>query len=417
MCFMPLLALLITISNSYAYYLDNNGDIMSNNLFDYSKASVEGNDLIYSNGVLTGSDSKSYFAFMLQTIDISNNITTIDNVDVFSSGVHYHSFTKTSNIKAIQFGHNGSSNDIKLRYDISNLTNGTYTLSINILSSNNPKSFGDIMLNVGSDYMVYEPFEVWYNSNKYQKQSLYSLLNGTTCSLWSFYQDNIETGVLIALDTLNLSVDQKSLTLNDMPNIKSEIQNQTSADWFNTGRYYILVGLGKQQINAVVRYGDFSSTYQYLALTGSDRGLFDKNIYGTNESQSINVNTMGNEYVGLRIFNMQGLNENFNLQLSFSSSDYNLGYNDGYSSGYNSAMSSGNSNAYIDGYNKGYNEGVEEDLSSSGFKTLITTILSYPVNMVRESLNFEFMGVHVASIVLFVVSLGIVAFVIKRFKD
>lgn len=406
---MPLLALLITISNSYAYYLDNTGNILSDNLIDnnsvYSTGSIDvvktgtGFDIV-NHSSLNWSQYATFDIDYLKTgnytLSFNQNPTTlvyvfVDDVQVFGDG------QTSQNHMSINITINRDGADLNIRF----YTNTSVT---------------NLMLNEGSE-KSYSAYGQWIKSDKYQRQSLYSLFNGKTCGLWSFYQDNIDTGVLVAMDTLNLDVDQVQLTLNDMPNIKNEIETQSDSGWFNTGRYYISIGLGKQQVNALIRFSEFSSTYQYIGLSGSDRGLFDKNIYGTNESQSINVNTMGNEYVAIRIFNMIGLNNNFNMQLSFSSSDYNLGYNDGYSSGYNSAMSGGNSDAYIDGYNKGYEDGVEEDLSSSGFKTLITTILSYPVNMVRQSLNFEFMGIHVASIVLFIVSLGIVAFVIKRFKD
>ena len=406
---MPLLALLLCLNNTYAYYLDNTGNVLSDNLID--------NNLVYSTGSIDVVKTQTGFDIVNHSNLSWSQYATFD-VDYLKTGTYTLSFDQNPTtliyvfVDDVQVFGDGQTSLNHMSINIPINRDGA-RLNIRFYTNTSIKN---LMLNEGIE-KPYSAYGQWIKSDKYQRQSLYSIFNGATCSLWSFNEDNIETGTLVAMDTLSLSVDQLSLTLNDMPNIKYEIQNQTEEGWFNTGRYYIYVVLNKQQINAIIRYGDFSSTYQYVALTGSDRGLYDRNFYGTNESQSINFNTMGNEFTGIRIFNMVGLNENFTIRLSFSSTDYNLGYNDGYSSGYNSAMSSGNSNAYIDGYNKGYDDGVEQDLSSSGFRTLITTILSYPVNMVRESLNFEFMGIHVASIVLFVVSLGIVAFVIKRFKD
>lgn len=92
---------------------------------------------------------------------------------------------------------------------------------------------------------------------------------------------------------------------------------------------------------------------------------------------------------------------------------YNIGYND--------ALSESNpdifQNGYNSGYQVGYNQGINESIETTGFRTLINSILSYPVNMIKESFNFEFMGVNIASIILFVVSISIVFFVVKKFKE
>lgn len=408
-CLMPLLALLLTISYTHAYYLDNTGNVLSDNLID--------NNSVYSTGSIDIAKTQTGFDIVNHSSLNWSQYATF-NIDYLKTGSYTLSFDQNPTTLAYIFvddtqvfgdgqtSHNHMSINIPINRDGAVLNIRFYTNT----------SITNLMLNEGNE-KPYSAYGQWIKSDKYQRQSLYSLFNGKTCALWSFYQDNIDTGVLVAMDTLNLDVDQVQLTLNDMPNIKNEIETQSDSGWFNTGRYYISIGLGKQQVNALIRFSEFSSTYQYIGLSGSDRGLFDKNIYGTNESQSINVNTMGNEYVAIRIFNMQGLNQNFNIQLSFSSNDYNLGYNDGYSSGYNSAVSKGNSDAYNSGYNDGFQQGLNGDLESNGFRTLLTSILSYPINLVRESLNFEFMGINISSVVMFLVSLGIVAFVIKEFKD
>lgn len=69
---------------------------------------------------------------------------------------------------------------------------------------------------------------------------------------------------------------------------------------------------------------------------------------------------------------------------------------------------------YDRGYQNGLNDAVNTDISNNGFKVLFNSILSFPINFISQSLNFEFMGINVASIVLFLCSVGIVLFVIKR---
>lgn len=103
---------------------------------------------------------------------------------------------------------------------------------------------------------------------------------------------------------------------------------------------------------------------------------------------------------------------------------YENGYNDGYSNGYNEGYDIGESNGYdsgydigeIDGYSNGYNEGVNSNFEQNAFKNLINELFSYPVNFVKTIFNFEIFGVNVSQVILFIVSIGIVAFVIKRFR-
>lgn len=107
-----------------------------------------------------------------------------------------------------------------------------------------------------------------------------------------------------------------------------------------------------------------------------------------------------------------------------------LSYSQGYQDGINNlkeqvdnAYDYGYENGYQDGlevgvevgYDNGFNEGTQQDFASSGFSTLLNSILSYPVNMISSVFNFNFMGVNIASLILFIVSIGIVIFVIKKF--
>ena len=66
------------------------------------------------------------------------------------------------------------------------------------------------------------------------------------------------------------------------------------------------------------------------------------------------------------------------------------------------------------GYQVGLNEGANQDLATNGFTALLNSIFSYPINFISTVFNFEFMGINVASILLFLVSIGVVLFVIKR---
>lgn len=69
---------------------------------------------------------------------------------------------------------------------------------------------------------------------------------------------------------------------------------------------------------------------------------------------------------------------------------------------------------YNEGYQIGLNEARGLDLETNGFSTLMNSILSYPINFISNVFNFEFMGINVASILLFLVSVGVVIFVVRR---
>lgn len=114
------------------------------------------------------------------------------------------------------------------------------------------------------------------------------------------------------------------------------------------------------------------------------------------------------------------------VQTSFEA--YQSGYNDGYSNGYDDGYSNGEdygemigyengkNDGYDIGYDSGFEDGEQSNFTTNGFKTLIGSIFNYPINMVKTIFDFEFMGINVASIIMFVLSIGIVVFVIKKFR-
>ena len=103
-----------------------------------------------------------------------------------------------------------------------------------------------------------------------------------------------------------------------------------------------------------------------------------------------------------------------------SSFQYNQGYKDGYEvgkdDGFDSGFDDGKKEGIDIGYRDGYRDGEESDFTTNGFKTLIGSIFNYPINMIRSIFNFEFMGINIYSIIVFIMSIGIVIFVIRRFK-
>lgn len=72
------------------------------------------------------------------------------------------------------------------------------------------------------------------------------------------------------------------------------------------------------------------------------------------------------------------------------------------------------SSQYARGYQNGLNDGAILDLNNNGMKTIFNSILSYPINFLSSVFNFEFFGINVASLIFFLISTGIVLWIIKR---
>lgn len=97
---------------------------------------------------------------------------------------------------------------------------------------------------------------------------------------------------------------------------------------------------------------------------------------------------------------------------------YNTGYDKGNSNGYNTGYQSGYDKGYNEGkaygYNEGFNKGYEQ--GAGGNNTLvgmIYTIVDVPFKVLKDSMNFNFLGINVAD---FIFSALTMIIVIKIFK-
>lgn len=399
-----LLCLSIFIISSFAsvgYSIDSNGNIESLNLwnekwrngyYDTSNGNyVYNSDYVCTDGSISLTPNTTYTISVVHNMDFQFYDYDGDflfNITKYIADTSFYTFTT----------------DYR-----------TYYMTFYITDLYGNYYHNDIMLNKGSTLLDYFPYGSYVNNDTLNKMSLYNLFNGSIVQLNGYY-DNLNNSYTMAIDTLNLSIEQKFITLDDLPNIKRVINNgRGGSDWIvNADTYYISFYLNKQQANFSVLFADFVSSRQYIRLSGSTSGLYDKFIYNTNEnSQSFIFSTNGVEYLHLGLFNELGYNQNFKIGLSFSSSAYNDGYNDGYTSAINSGDSY--NSGFNSGYQDGYNDGINTDLQTNGLRTLFNSILSFPVDMIKSVFNFEFMGVNIASVIMFIVSIGIVAFVLKKF--
>ena len=99
------------------------------------------------------------------------------------------------------------------------------------------------------------------------------------------------------------------------------------------------------------------------------------------------------------------------------------GYNDGYNAGlednqplvYQAGYDDGHSAGKELGREQGYNSATEEYYSDqSNFKSLIFSIIDAPFNVLSNAFDFEIFGINMSSFLIAIVSLLLVAFVIRK---
>ncbi len=88
---------------------------------------------------------------------------------------------------------------------------------------------------------------------------------------------------------------------------------------------------------------------------------------------------------------------------SIDEQSYSKGYNAGYSSGYNIGKD--------EGYTEGFSQGTSSD--PYGFTDFMFSALDMPGRIIYNWLNFEFLGMNLAGLVATIITLIIVAYVIK----
>lgn len=86
------------------------------------------------------------------------------------------------------------------------------------------------------------------------------------------------------------------------------------------------------------------------------------------------------------------------------------GYNNGYQSGYDKGYNEGKAYGYNEGFNTGYEQGTGSDNTLVG---MIYAIVDVPFKVLKDSMNFNFLGINVAD---FIFSALTMIIVIKIFK-
>lgn len=404
MCLMPVLLLTLFVGKTYAYYFDENDNIHSYNLLNqnYSQT-ISGVTLTLESSVLTvnGTNNTSgdlYFYVNLfdncdngQTYTMSFDTSINMIYDTWYNGTRYMCSESGSMILTLTSGLRGAG----WRFVVGR---GTYS---------NGKV--RIMLNEGSSARAYEPYGVWYAPNN--NPSIYYLMHDATVTLYSKSSQNGNFSYV--MQETYTYVEGNLIDYSGIPQIYEYMRQHEDI-------YFQIKFNLQQPTNHIINFTFNSTSFEYVAvLTSSSTGesyTFEV-PYGSHtltcDTSSKYYDTIivspfySPDYISLKMF----ISED-----SYSySNGYNNGYNEGYTDGYSQESADSFANGESYGYQRGYNDGSTSNLETNGMKTLFNSILSFPVNMIKSVFNFEFMGINVASVIMFVISVGIVAFVIKKF--
>lgn len=455
-------------AKTYAYELDNDGNLVSQNISDLSSSTVNALPSDLSSEILINEGAESFnyenYIILPTVYDVyhldpavaifNNNSPTIVNLDL--ENTHYETITSISSTSdqlfqlyslnmqnqimagvapGISFssGYSGSvaiSFDYALiRFSYNGFTRYGY-------------SFYNIMVSETSYNLPYEvPGAVYYssqeNSASYQDgynqgyesgynngyvdgsvdSQLYNFLNGAYGALFSNHNSS-----LVESEYININNGATEASLENFEEIYSYCNDSSSP----AGGYYLFISLNEEK--------NLPFTVSFFNLLPSNTvSLADINgnllqVYEPNEIGYCFVNPEGSltyKYITIKGISLPDLNHErgfFRFSIGLNSISYLNGYNEGYKMGQlndsdalNESYEKGYNNGFAVGKENGYSQAINEGINDNGFRTLFGTILSYPVNMVRNSFDFEIFGLNVSSLLMFIASIAIVGFIIKKF--
>lgn len=414
---------------SFAYSEDSKGNLVSDNLINYqdinsSKFTDLGDNaftLSWRGEVTT--ITLPYSSFKTNT-QYSITLTSVSGAKYWAYNIHWNYTDNTSerltNNQGLNYG----------TYSYTSASNKT--LASITWVCNFEANFKDLMLNEGTP-KTFEPYGYTYYSQENYKDalnndygifrlcsSIYLTLtyidgsNRVNTYSWDNILDLITDKHYIKCSNGVFSYNNSSLSMD----LLGGSSNATAMWQFNFNGTYPQI----KQFPTFIASG-YDLRYQIIDTQGS---LFAyDNI--TNDA-IVDLTQYNSKQIGYIQLYTGAVAIAVNFTSLYFANDYNVAYTNGYNAGYEVGQNEGQENGMdlgyqegyrdgkIEGYDNGYNEALGEDISSRGFWGLLNSIMSYPVNMIKSVFNFEFMGINIAGLITFIVSIVIVIFIVHRFK-
>lgn len=406
------------IPKTYAYTLDANGNLQSDNLLN-----VNDYYSISQNVTVDIDNSINFNSAGSVAVELWN--TSSDYVStpiIFSiSGSLGGAFRKLAYTNYLRFKpENNTTNDIW--FDISSLITGQYYyLSCVVSNSSISTKFSNIMLNEGSTSLPYEPIGTWYKDGSLPSQ-IYNSFNGASVYLYNIMDTN---NYVVSEQLTNLTAQSSAITSENLPIIYDYL---LSLDYENLSmnqlKFYIQIDLNNT-INSSLLF-NFNDTTLQKTIDLINTATNQTWSYDSHSDSTINynlqmvVNTEFNSFNRI-IYNYIYMPDYSHLDISMSLDGYS--YSQGFQSGVNSLATQ------LEIYKKEAErlqgvvnsqrqtiENLNNELNSSGvgWKPLFFAMADTPFKVVKNALGFEVFGVDLFGAFVGLLTLLAILWVIKK---
>ena len=412
-------ALIICMSvSSKAYYVDNNGNLVSDNLIS--------NELDFD---VTNQTFNSYYIAHVYTL---NDFITENGVYSFSI-----SYTQSvTNACAIELRSNGSFINANLGIDLSgSLTMSNININLNntyhirifaTYQTGTTKSikFYNSMLNSGSSVLPYEPYGIYYSQVNYDNYGSSQYSQGYNDAYNDIYgalaDTNISQHIIYVSSAMYDSTGEQFLQRGVFHSVGVE------------NDYYSLGSLSPQTVNNiyVVTFG-FDSNYILDSFGWTPNGWtpngwtgMSLEFSGYSVDNTTNISYNGTYYGWFNLHDVySGPCDSVTLRFSLAGSVDSIkfyingkvfdimssvdAYNNGYEQGTNYGKQIG--------YDEGFSAGVSSvDISGSNYQKLLWTIGATPFESFKTIWNVDIFGLNISGIILGGLMALLVLYLIKK---
>lgn len=403
------------IPKTYAYTLDEQGNIQSENLFNINDYYSINQNITIDNDTLHFNEGGAVVVQLWQNL----NSFVSEPIAFTSNGSISGTFTKLANTNYLRIKSNLTNRDIW--YDISNYeTNSVYSLSVVVSGYNNSSTLSNVMLNKGSISLDYEPYGTWYKEGALPSQ-LYNAFNGASVYLYNI----MNTNRYVAMQQItNLTAQSSSITSENLTGIYDYLLNLDYDNLsMNQLKFYIQIDLNTA-IDSSLLFNFNETTYQktitLVNTTNNQTWSYDSHSSETLGNYQIVVNNEFNTFDRI-IYNYIYMPDYsyFDISLSYDGFSYSQGFQNGVNS------ISDELNFYKKEYERQKGiinsqtqtiENLNNELENSGlgWKPLFFAMADTPFKVVKNALGFEVFGVDLFGAFVGFLTLLAILWVIKK---
>lgn len=380
------------------YYIDENGNVVSNNLFNPSSPIYRENGFLNNSHNFVSNSSYNIYRFTLPS-----------GTYTYSSSTYIYTSLAYNDGSTMLLG-------------LSDVTSRTFTTDGNelLLSINNNVIGSTFMLNSGSTALSYEPYGTWFKNEGQNYSVLYNIFNNSVGKLY-----NNDNNDLLFTESIVLSASDVSITMDNFPTINNYLNSYDSEDTsiYPTQYFYFTLDLSTStnsplvfSLNNGILDTDITLFYNDVQLASFTRDNDNYHIF-VNQDTIYTYNKISYsvfyapDYISL----------DFNI--STSGILYNKGFNDGVDSiKYDYQYLQTQYSTLYTQYNtldSNYQSLLEQynALNSGEYSLaeLIWSIGSVPFAVLSSGFNVNVMGISLASIITGLFTSMLLIWIIKKF--